>query len=89
MSSTGPVSDAGIDAMRAVMDRPEQTMIALDFDGTLAPIIDDPEHAHADPAAVASAMASSCMLCESMAIGYALAITVRPSGVRIRSRRVS
>ena len=42
MSDTGPVSDAGIEAMRAVMDRPEQTMLAVDFDGTLAPIIDDP-----------------------------------------------
>ena len=34
-------------------------------------------------------MASSCMPWESMAIGYARATTVRPSGVRIRSRRVS
>ncbi|MBO0812313.1 MAG: trehalose-phosphatase [Microlunatus sp.] len=29
-----------------------QTLITLDFDGTIAPIVPDPEHAHADPAAV-------------------------------------
>ncbi|MFP5283778.1 MAG: trehalose-phosphatase [Actinomycetes bacterium] len=52
MSPTGPVSDAGVDTMAAVMERPENTMIAMDFDGTLAPIIDDPEQAYADPAAV-------------------------------------
>ena len=52
MSPAGPVSDAGIAAMRAIMAQPQQTMIGLDFDGTLAPIIDDPEQAYADQAAV-------------------------------------
>lgn len=78
MSSTGPVSDAGIDAMRAVMDRPEQTMIALDFDGTLAPIIDDPEHAHADPAAVAALSRLGSVL------GAVVVITGRPARTAVR-----
>jgi trehalose 6-phosphate phosphatase len=54
MSSTGPVSDAGIAAMQAVLERPGETMIGVDFDGTLAPIIDNPEEAYAHPAAVAA-----------------------------------
>ena len=78
MSSTGPVSDAGIDAMRAVMDRPEQTMLALDFDGTLAPIIDDPEHAHADPTAVAALSRLGSML------GAVVVITGRPARTAVR-----
>jgi trehalose 6-phosphate phosphatase len=54
MSETGPVSDSGIDAMRAIMAHPERTLVAADFDGTLAPIIDNPEEAFADPDAVAA-----------------------------------
>lgn len=78
MTDTGPVSDAGIEAMRAVMDRPEQTMLALDFDGTLAPIIDDPEHAHADPHAV-SALARLGSL-----LGSVVVITGRPVRTAVR-----
>jgi trehalose 6-phosphate phosphatase len=72
MSRTGPVSDAGIAAMQAIMDRPRQTMIGVDFDGTLAPIIDDPENAYADPAAV-GALAELGPL-----IGWIVVITGRP-----------
>ncbi len=32
----------------------QDTLVGLDFDGTLAPIVDDPEQAYADPAAVAA-----------------------------------
>jgi trehalose 6-phosphate phosphatase len=78
MSSTGPVSDAGIDAMRAVMDRPDEAMLALDFDGTLAPIIDDPEHAHADPTAVAALSRLGSML------GAVVVITGRPARTAVR-----
>ncbi len=78
MSGAGPVSDAGIDAMRAVMERPEQTMLALDFDGTLAPIIDDPEHAHADPTAVAALSRLGSLL------GAVVVITGRPARTAVR-----
>jgi trehalose 6-phosphate phosphatase len=54
MSSSRPVSEAGIHAMQAITARPGDTLVALDFDGTLAPIVDDPESAYADPAAVAA-----------------------------------
>ena len=50
MSGT-PWSDA---TFQAVLDGPQETLIGLDFDGTLAPIVDNPEHAFADPASVAA-----------------------------------
>lgn len=78
MSGAGPVSDAGIDAMRTVMERPGQTMLALDFDGTLAPIIDDPEHAHADPTAVAALSRLGSLL------GAIVVITGRPARTAVR-----
>ena len=43
---------AGVRALRAIIEHPERTLVGLDFDGTLSPIVDDPEQAYADPAAV-------------------------------------
>lgn len=77
MSGT-PVSDAGIEAMRAVMEHPERAMLALDFDGTLAPIIDDPDHAHADPTAVAALSRLGGVL------GAVVVITGRPVQTAVR-----
>ncbi|HEU5486255.1 MAG TPA: trehalose-phosphatase, partial [Microlunatus sp.] len=77
MSAT-PVSDAGIEAMRAVMDRPEQVMLAVDFDGTLAPIVDDPGDAHADPGAVAALSRLGSVL------GAVVVITGRPVRTAVR-----
>lgn len=77
MSGT-PVSDTGIEAMRAVMERPEQVMLAVDFDGTLAPIIDDPESAHADPTAVAALSRLGSVL------GAVVVITGRPVRTAVR-----
>jgi trehalose 6-phosphate phosphatase len=54
MSLPEPRTAAGADALSAILDAPGDTLIALDFDGTLAPIVDDPEQAYADPAAVAA-----------------------------------
>jgi len=54
VSAAGGLPDAGIEAMRAIMQRPERTLIATDFDGVLSPIVNDPEHAYADPRAVAA-----------------------------------
>lgn len=78
MSPTGPVSDAGIAAMRAIMANPQQTMIGLDFDGTLAPIIDDPDQAFADQAAV-DALATLGPL-----VGSIVVITGRPAATAVR-----
>ena len=40
--------------MTAILEHPTDTLLGLDFDGTLAPIVTDPEEAYADPAAVAA-----------------------------------
>jgi trehalose 6-phosphate phosphatase len=39
-------------ALEALLARPDKAVVALDFDGTLAPIVDDPAQARAEPAAV-------------------------------------
>jgi trehalose 6-phosphate phosphatase len=49
-----PLSGDGSEALRAIINSPSETLIATDFDGTLAPIVDDPENAYADPRAVAA-----------------------------------
>jgi trehalose 6-phosphate phosphatase len=40
--------------LQAVLEHPDETLVGIDFDGTLAPIVADPEQAHADPRAVAA-----------------------------------
>lgn len=54
MSLPDPLSAEGSQALRAIIASPSETLIATDFDGTLAPIVDDPETAYADPGAVAA-----------------------------------
>ena len=47
-----PITDPGKAAMAAILADPAGTLIGTDFDGTLAPIVPDPESARADEAAV-------------------------------------
>lgn len=47
-----PVTHAGRRAFDVIAGRPDETLVALDFDGTLAPIVDDPARAFPDPAAL-------------------------------------
>ncbi|MDF3300422.1 trehalose-phosphatase [Streptomyces tropicalis] len=47
-----PVTRAGRDGLAAILARPRSAVIALDFDGTLAPIVPDPDAARAHPDAV-------------------------------------
>ena len=54
MSLPEPRTAAGAKALQAIIRSPGDTLIGLDFDGTLAPIVNDPEQAYADPAAVAA-----------------------------------
>ncbi|PZG77570.1 trehalose-phosphatase, partial [Streptomyces sp. NTH33] len=42
-----PATRAGRDGLAALLARPERAVIALDFDGTLAPIVPDPDQARA------------------------------------------
>ncbi len=52
MTLPGEPKEAGRDALRAILRAPGETLVGLDFDGTLAPIVDDPEQAYANPLAV-------------------------------------
>lgn len=52
VGDSGILTDPGREALQAIIANPAKTLVALDFDGTIAPIVPDPEHAHADPAAV-------------------------------------
>ena len=54
MSLPPPTTEDGARALAAIFAYPGGSLLALDFDGTLAPIVDDPENAYADPAAVSA-----------------------------------
>jgi trehalose 6-phosphate phosphatase len=47
-----PRTAQGVEGLTALLDDPQRSLIALDFDGTLAPIVEDPEQARAHPRAV-------------------------------------
>jgi trehalose 6-phosphate phosphatase len=47
-----PRTDAGRAGLAALLRTPSRALIALDFDGTLSPIVDDPAAARAHPGAV-------------------------------------
>jgi trehalose 6-phosphate phosphatase len=49
---TEPRTAAGREAWQRLSARPGSALLALDFDGTLAPIVSDPERAHVHPDAV-------------------------------------
>ncbi|GLF97125.1 trehalose-phosphatase [Streptomyces yaizuensis] len=73
-----PSTPAGRDGLAALLDRPRQSVVALDFDGTLAEIVPDPERARAHPAAV-PALARLAPEVASVAV-----VTGRPAGVAVR-----
>lgn len=52
MPTYEPATAAGRDSLDALIAEPGRTLLALDFDGTLAPIVDDPQHAHVHPRSV-------------------------------------
>ncbi|MEV7341710.1 trehalose-phosphatase [Streptomyces sp. NPDC093544] len=71
---TTPAGRAGLDA---ILDRPGHVVIGLDFDGTLAPIVADPEQARAHPDAV-PALAALAPKVASVAV-----VTGRPASVAV------
>ncbi|WP_151483613.1 trehalose-phosphatase [Streptomyces albicerus] len=73
-----PVTQAGRDGLDAILARPERAVLAFDFDGTLAPIVPDPEQARAHPDAV-PALAALAPKVASVAV-----VTGRPAGVAVR-----
>jgi trehalose 6-phosphate phosphatase len=52
MTLPEPRTAAGMQALQAITSAPGDTVVGLDFDGTLAAIVDNPEQAYADRAAV-------------------------------------
>ncbi|MDQ0843577.1 trehalose-phosphatase [Streptomyces sp. V1I6] len=73
-----PSTPAGREGLAALLERPGQAVIALDFDGTLAEIVPDPEQARAHERAV-PALAALAPKVASVAV-----ITGRPAGVAVR-----
>ncbi|AVH58027.1 MULTISPECIES: trehalose-phosphatase [Streptomyces] len=73
-----PSTPAGRDGLDAILTHPTRAVIALDFDGTLASIVPDPEQARAHPDAV-PALAALAPKVASVAV-----ITGRPAGVAVR-----
>jgi trehalose 6-phosphate phosphatase len=73
-----PATPAGQDGLRALLARPGHAVIALDFDGTLAPIVADPEQARAHPEVVA-VLAALAPKVAAVAV-----VTGRPAEVAVR-----
>jgi trehalose 6-phosphate phosphatase len=73
-----PATQAGRDGLAALLATPGKAVVGLDFDGTLAPIVADPEQARAHPGAV-PALAALAPKIASVAV-----ITGRPPGVAVR-----
>jgi trehalose 6-phosphate phosphatase len=70
-----PRTPAGVEGLRALIGQPGTALVAVDFDGTLAPIVSQPEAARPHPRAAALLRA----LAESM--GAVAIVTGRPAGV--------
>ncbi|MFF8096012.1 trehalose-phosphatase [Streptomyces sp. NPDC016675] len=73
-----PATEAGRAGLDALLARPARAVVALDFDGTLAPIVPDPDRARAHPDAV-PALAALAPRVASVAV-----ITGRPAEVAVR-----
>ncbi|MFI2760222.1 trehalose-phosphatase [Streptomyces echinatus] len=73
-----PQTQPGRDGLAALLAQPRTALIGLDFDGTLAPIVADPEQARAHPAAV-PALAALAPKVASVAV-----ITGRPAELAVR-----
>jgi trehalose 6-phosphate phosphatase len=72
-----PGTAEGRAGLAALLDAPERALIALDFDGTLAPIVPDPVQARALPAAVTALRALSTV------VGTLAVITGRPALIAV------
>ncbi|AIV35784.1 trehalose-phosphatase [Streptomyces sp. R1] len=72
-----PATAAGREGLAALLADPGRAVVALDFDGTLAPIVPDPDRARAHPEAV-PALAALAPKVASIAV-----ITGRPAEVAV------
>ncbi|WP_326846534.1 trehalose-phosphatase [Streptomyces kaniharaensis] len=72
-----PVTDAGRDGLRRILAAPGDAVVALDFDGTLAPIVADPSRARAHPG-VAGALRGLAPFVRAVVV-----VTGRPAGLAV------
>ncbi|MFC5217853.1 trehalose-phosphatase [Streptomyces coerulescens] len=73
-----PATAPGRDGLAALLARPARALVALDFDGTLAPIVPDPEKARAHPDALPALTALAPK------VAAVAVITGRPADVAVR-----
>lgn len=73
-----PRTPAGREGLAALLAAPGEAVIALDFDGTLAPIVPDPDQARAHPGAVAALSALAPL------VGSVVVVTGRPAETAVR-----
>jgi trehalose 6-phosphate phosphatase len=73
-----PRTDAGREGLAAIVSEPRRAAFAFDFDGTLAPIVADPDEARAHPGAVPALSRLAPRLC-AVAI-----VTGRPAEAAVR-----
>ncbi|NLU68072.1 trehalose-phosphatase [Streptomyces sp. HNM0574] len=73
-----PRTADGREGLDALLREPRRAVVALDFDGTLAPIVPDPERARAHPEAV-PALSRLAPL-----VGAVAVVTGRPAGTAVR-----
>ncbi len=81
MQMPTPATASGVAGLAAILDDPAGSSLVFDYDGTLAPIVEDPERALPHPQAV-PALARLAALVGSVAI-----ITGRPAGVVVAMGR--
>lgn len=70
-------TDAGRQGLEAVLASPRDAVVALDFDGTLAPIVADPDRARAHPGVVGALRALAPR------VGATAVVTGRPAGLAV------
>lgn len=69
-----PRTEAGVAGLAALRAEPERAVVALDFDGVLAPIVPDPDSARAHPGVVPALRRLAPLL------GAVVVVTGRPAG---------
>ncbi|MFI6370897.1 trehalose-phosphatase [Streptomyces sp. NPDC050546] len=74
-----PLTKAGQEGLDALLARPSEALVGLDFDGTLAPIVADPELARAHPEALGALVALAPK------VAAVAVITGRPAEVAVRN----
>jgi trehalose 6-phosphate phosphatase len=77
MDGIEPRTEQGRRGLRALVEQPGSALVALDFDGTLAPIVADPTQARAHPEAVDALSALAPR------IGHLAVVTGRPAATAV------